>query len=152
RHLLAVGLAHGTADGVGHLLDAGLRDHAASRGADLAADLGAFLEGPAWAFAVVAAALLIDVGAADRPRRRVRDLLLDGFGHRTADGVGHLLLDGGAFLEAAAGGVALMGDALLVYVGAADLTGHRVGHLLHDGVGHLLADGVGHLLANLVLD
>src|SRR5262249_41329007 len=128
-HLLDALLGHTAADGVGHLLDAVLLDHAAGGGADVAANLGAFLERPARAFAVVADALLIDVGAADRPAHRLRDLFFDDFRHRPADGVGHLL--GAGFLDGA---------------------GHRAGHLLGHRVGDLAADGVGHLLANAVPD
>src|SRR5208283_3248290 len=113
------------AGGVADLLDAGLRHHLAGGVAVLLGDLGAFLEAAARAFAVVGAALVIDIRAADAAGRRVGDHLLADHDLGPVHGVGYLL-----------------DDRLLA--GLVD----RVRDLLDDGIGHFLADGVGHLLVD----
>src|SRR5262249_23143934 len=102
--------------------------HAGGGGHHVAADLGAFLEGPAGAFTIVSDALGVHVGATHIAGHRIRDLLLDDLLLHAADRVRHAL-DLGLFHHPADG----------------------VGHLLDDGVGHLLANGVGDLLVDTLL-
>src|SRR5205823_13027910 len=64
---------------------------AAYRVGDLGADLGAFLEAAARTFAVIGAALLVDIGAHDTPGRRVRDLLDAGVRDLDGDLLGDLV-------------------------------------------------------------
>src|SRR5262249_27855999 len=128
RHLLDAGLLHGPPDRIGHLFDAGFLHHAGGGGHHVAADLGAFLEGPAGAFTIVSDALGVHVGATHIAGHRIRDLLLDDLLLHAADRVRHAL-DLGLFHHPADG----------------------VGHLLDDGVGHLLANGVGDLLVDTLL-
>src|SRR5262249_33299132 len=145
-HLPDAVLGHGLVDRVGNLVNLRLAHHAGRGRGDVAANLSTFLEGATGAGLVVADALLIDVGAADLTADRVRNLLLDDLAHLTADCVGGLRADRSAFLERPAGAFLVVGNALVIDVGAADAALCRVGHLLDDRVRDLAADGVGHLL------
>src|SRR5262249_43128020 len=87
----------GAADALGgrvrDLLLAAFRDHLAHRVGHLGADLGAFLEGAASGFAIIADALLVHVRADQVVADGVRDLDRDGIGHLLANRIGHLRAD-----------------------------------------------------------
>src|SRR5262249_12735779 len=145
-HLLDALFLDDLADRVGNLLDAGLLHHAAGRRDLVLLDERAALPAAARAFALVGAALLVNIGALLAAGHRVGDLLLDDFLHLLADRDGDLAADLGAFLEAAAGTVAVIGMALAIDVGTHDALVHRVGNLLDAGVGDLDGNLVGDLL------
>jgi len=128
-HLLDTIFRHGSANGVRHFLDAGFFDHAAGGAAHIVDDLGAFLEVPAGAFAIVALAGGVNIGAAEVTGHRVRDLLLDDFLFHSADRIGDLL-----------------------HLGLAHRAADGIVHLLDDGVGDFLANGVGDLFVHAFLD